>query len=121
MFEGSRKGIVIAVGEHSQKGKIRRIVDNAQEDCKTPLELKLEKIAKLIGYFGIGAGVVTLIALMIRFCISFSDELAYYKKASYIKNIITSILFNFPYLENDETLMKHVNNNLGDPRLGVAK
>ena len=29
-IEGSGKGIVIAVGEHSQKGIIRRTVDNAQ-------------------------------------------------------------------------------------------
>ena len=115
------KGIVIAVGEHSQKGIIRRTVDNAQEDSKTPLELKLERIAELIGYFGIGAGVVTLVALMIRFAISFSDEMDDYEESSDLEGVITSILFNFPYLENDETLMKHVDNDLSDPRLGVAK
>ena len=47
-IEGSGKGIVIAVGEHSQKGIIRRTVDNAQEDDKTPLEYKLEKIDDII-------------------------------------------------------------------------
>ena len=120
-IEGSGKGIVIAVGEHSQKGIIRRTVDNAQEDSKTPLEVKLERIAELIGYFGIGAGIVTLIALMIRFAISFSEELDDYEEASDIEGVITSILFNFPHLENDETLMKHVDNDLTDPRLGVAK
>ena len=120
-IEGSGKGIVIAVGEHSQKGIIRRTVDNAQEDSKTPLELKLERIAGLIGYFGIGAGIVTLIALIIRFGISFADEMDDYEEASDVEGVITSILFNFPYLENDETLMKHVDNDLSDPRLGVAK
>ena len=120
-IEGSGKGIVIAVGEHSQKGIIRRTVDNAQEDSKTPLEAKLERIAELIGYFGIGAGFVTLIALMIRFAISFSEELDDYNETSDTEGVITSILFNFPYLENDETLMKHVDNDLSDPRLGVAK
>ena len=120
-IEGSGKGIVIAVGEHSQKGIIRRTVDNAQEDDKTPLEYKLERIAELIGYFGIGAGIVTLIALMIRFGISFSEEIKDYDEASDTEGIITSILFNFPYLENDETLMNHVDNDLTDPRLGVAK
>ena len=113
-IEGSGKGIVIAVGEHSQKGIIRRTVDNAQEDSKTPLELKLERIAELIGYFGIGAGVVTLVALMIRFAISFSDEMDDYEESSDLEGVITSILFNFPYLENDETLMKHVDNDLSD-------
>ena len=72
--EGSGKGIVIAVGEHSQKGIIRRTVDNAQENSQTPLEAKLERIAQLIGYFGIGAGIVTLVALMIRFAVSFTDD-----------------------------------------------
>ena len=120
-IEGSGKGIVIAVGEHSQKGIIRRTVDNAQEDSKTPLEAKLERIAELIGYFGIGAGIVTLIALMIRFAISFAEELDDYNETSDTEGVITSILFNFPYLENDETLMKHVDNDLSDPRLGVAK
>ena len=120
-IEGSGKGIVIAVGDHSQKGIIRRTVDNAQEDSKTPLELKLERIAGLIGYFGIGAGIVTLIALIIRFGISFADEMDDYEEASDVEGVITSILFNFPYLENDETLMKHVDNDLSDPRLGVAK
>ena len=120
-IEGSGKGIVIAVGEHSQKGIIRRTVDNAQEDSKTPLESKLERIAELIGYFGIGAGIVTLIALIIRFAISFTEELEEYGENSDIEGVITSILFNFPHLENDEKLMKHVDNDLTDPRLGVAK
>ena len=120
-IEGSGKGIVIAVGDHSQKGIIRRTVDNAQEDSKTPLELKLERIAGLIGYFGIGAGIVTLIALIIRFGISFADEMDDYEEASDVEGVVTSILFNFPYLENDETLMKHVDNDLSDPRIGVAK
>ena len=83
--EGSGKGIVIAVGEHSQKGIIRRTVDNAQENSQTPLEAKLERIAELIGYFGIGAGIVTLVALMIRFAVSYTDEIDDYNKTC-VKN-----------------------------------
>ena len=119
--EGSGKGIVIAVGEHSQKGIIRRTVDNAQEDSQTPLEGKLERIAVLIGYFGIGAGIVTLITLMIRFGINYSDEEKDYEEATKTEGIITGILFNFPYKQNDERVMNHVDNDLTDPRLGVAK
>ena len=119
--EGSGKGIVIAVGEHSQKGIIRRTVDNAQEDSQTPLEAKLERIAELIGYFGIGAGVVTLVALMIRFGINYNDENKDYEEATKTEGIITGILFNFPYKQNDETIMNHVDNDLTDPRLSVAK
>ena len=120
-IEGSGKGIVIAVGEHSQKGIIRRTVDNAQENSQTPLESKLERIAELIGYFGIGAGIVTLFALMIRFGIDFSKESKDYNKTSKIESIVTGILFNLPYKKSDEKLMNHADNNLIDPKLEVAK
>ena len=120
-IEGSGKGIVIAVGEHSQKGIIRRTVDNAQENSQTPLEGKLERIAQLIGYFGISAGIVTLVALMIRFAISFSQETKEYNKTSKIESTITGLLFNFPYKSNNQEIMNHVDNNLNDPRMEVAK
>ena len=79
-IEGSGKGIVIAVGEYSQKGIIRRTVDNAREKSKTPLEDKLDTIAKIIGYFGIGAGIVTFITLFIRYMVEFSIEMKEYNK-----------------------------------------
>ena len=119
-IEGSGKGIVIAVGEHSQKGIIRRTVDNAQENSQTPLEAKLEKIAELIGYFGMIAGVVTLIALMIRFGINFSKESKEYNKNSKIESIMTGILFNMPYTKN-ENIINNTDNELTDPRLNVAQ
>ena len=119
-IEGSGKGIVIAVGEHSQKGIIRRTVDNAQENSQTPLEAKLERIAELIGYFGMIAGVVTLIALMIRFAINFSDDSKDYKKDSKLESIMTGILFNMPYTK-DEDIINNTDNELLDPRLAVAQ
>ena len=79
-IEGAGKGIVIAVGEYSQKGIIRRTVDNAREKSKTPLEEKLDKIAKIIGYFGIVAGIVTFITLFIRYMVEFSIEMKEYNK-----------------------------------------
>ena len=120
-IEGSGKGIVIAVGEHSQKGIIRRTVDNAQENSKTPLETKLEKIAELIGYFGMIAGVVTLVALMIRFAVSFSNESKEYNKTSKIESVMTGILFNMPYKSNDQNIINNTDNELSDPKLSVAK
>ena len=119
--EGSGKGIVIAVGEHSQKGIIRRTVDNAAENSQTPLEAKLERIAELIGYFGIGAGIVTLIALMIRFGISFSNETKEYNRTSKIESIMTGIAFNMPYKTKDENIANNIDNELTDPRFNVAK
>ena len=120
-IEGSGKGIVIAVGEHSQKGIIRRTVDNAQENSQTPLEAKLERIAELIGYFGIGAGIVTLIALMIRFGINFSKENKDYSETSKVESIVTGILFNMPYKRVDQKIMNHADNDLHDPKMEVAE
>ena len=120
-IEGSGKGIVIAVGEHSQKGIIRRTVDNAQENSQTPLEMKLERIAELIGYFGIGAGIVTLVALMIRFAISFTNEEKDYKKTSKVETIITAMLFNMPHKRIEDGFANNSDSNLIDPRLNVSK
>ena len=120
-IEGSGKGIVIAVGENSQKGMIRRTVDNAQENSQTPLEAKLEKIAELIGYFGMLAGVVTLIALMIRFIINFVKDSKDYNKNSKVETIMTEILFNLPSKKDDDNFKANTNNKLTDPRLNVAK
>ena len=119
-IEGSGKGIVIAVGEHSQKGIIRRTVDNAQENSQTPLEAKLERIAGLIGYFGMIAGVVTLVALMIRFGIDFSEESKDYKKDSKVESVLTGILFNMPNTK-EENILKNTDNELEDPRMKVAQ
>jgi Ca2+ transporting ATPase len=120
-IEGSGKAIVLAVGDHSQKGIIRRTVDNAQENSKTPLEEKLEDIAGMIGYFGLGAGIVTLVALFIRFGISFSDQMKEYDKDSKIESIMTYYLFNFPtkIIEND--VKGNTDNDLTDPKSMVAK
>ena len=71
VIEGAGTAIAIAIGQHSQKGIIRGTIDNAQEDNKTPLEIKLDKIANLIGYFGLGSAVVTLIALVIQMIINY--------------------------------------------------
>ena len=120
-IEGTGKGIVIAVGEHSQKGIIRRTVDNAQENSQTPLEEKLEKIAELIGYFGMLAGIVTLVALIIRFAISYVHESKEYKKSSKVESIMTGILFNYPYKTYDDNYINNTDNELSDPKLSIAQ
>ena len=49
-IEGNGKAIVLAVGDHSQKGIIKRTVFNAQEKSQTPLELKLDRIARFSSF-----------------------------------------------------------------------
>ena len=71
VVEGNGSAIVVAIGEYSQKGKIKGTIDNAQEENKTPLENKLNIIADLIGYFGLGSAIVTFIALCIQLTVEY--------------------------------------------------
>ena len=114
-IEGKGKAIVLAVGDHSQKGIIKSTISNAQEKSQTPLEEKLDGIAELIGYFGLAAGVVTFVALVIRFGVSLSIELKEYKKDSKIETLMTSFLFNFPHEINNLDVKSHTNNKLINP------
>ena len=114
-IEGNGKAIVLAVGDHSQKGIIKRTVYNAQEKSQTPLEQKLDRIAELIGYFGLIAGIVTLIALFIRFGVRFSVEMKEYDKDSKIEAIMTAYLQNDPHEIIDLEVKSHTNNKLINP------
>ena len=91
VIEGAGAAIAIAIGPHSQKGIIRGTIDNAQEDNKTPLELKLNDIADLIGYFGLGSAIVTFVALIIRMIVNYctKDD---FEWVSMIKNLLTIII-----------------------------
>jgi len=88
VIEGAGTAIAIAIGEHSQKGIIRGTIDNAQEGNQTPLELKLNKIADLIGYFGLGSAVVTLIALVIQMIYRYAAG----KEEFQVSNMLSTLL-----------------------------
>ena len=115
--EGAGLGIVLAVGDHSQKGIIRRTVDNAQENSKTPLEKKLEAIAENIGWFGMASGVITLVALTIRFIIQYLKNDKEYKKEAAKKDMIISYLSNYPF---DYKLKEEANNHLTNPKNDIS-
>ena len=87
VVEGSGSAIVVAIGEYSQKGIIKGTIDNAQEENKTPLENKLNIIADLIGYFGLGSAVVTFIALCIQLTIEYFSN-----KEMKVMEIVNKIL-----------------------------
>ena len=55
------------VGEHSSIGRIQALITTDIET--TPLQQKLEKIARTIGMLGLGASILTIIILLIRFFI----------------------------------------------------
>ena len=96
LVEGTGVAVVLAVGDHSQKGIIKRTVDNAQENNQTPLEQKLNVIAENIGWFGMGAGVVTLVALFIRFGIQYVSDQKAYKQSSQMQSIVSAYAQNSP-------------------------
>ena len=78
-IEGNGKAMVIGVGEKSTKGKIQRMVDNSKDEKTTPLEEKLDVLAKKIGIFAITAGVSTFVCLTMRLIFIFISDYKYYK------------------------------------------
>ena len=121
--EGTGLAIVLAVGDHSQKGIIRRTVDNAQETSQTPLETKLETIAENIGWFGMGAGIVTLIALTIRFIIFYLDHYKDYQIEVAKKDLTTAYLMNFPYenYNDNKTIISEATLTPKHPKDDISK
>ena len=76
---GNGKAMVIAVGERSTKGKIRRMVDNSKDEKITPLQEKLEVLAKRISTFAIFAGATTFLCLTIRLIFVYISDYRVYK------------------------------------------
>ena len=118
--EGTGYAVVLAVGDHSQKGIIKRTIDNAQENNRTPLELKLDDIAGIIGWFGMAAGIVTLVALTLRFGLMFLQHTKSYKKQSAKKDLITQYLQNFPYEINNEEISNQAKLPLTNPENEIS-
>lgn len=70
---GNGKMLIIAVGEKSAIGKIRKNLVEGGDD-KTPLQIKLEKIATDIGIFGLISAIITFIIMVIRAIIQSSQN-----------------------------------------------
>ena len=122
--EGTGYAVVLAVGDHSQKGIIKRTIDNAQENNRTPLELKLDDIAEAIGWFGMAAGIITLVALTIRFVIHFINNSKEYEKESAKKDLLTQYLQNYlyeKYTENGKQITEAAKTNLTNPKSEISE
>ena len=119
--EGTGLAIVLAVGDHSQKGIIRRTVDNAQETSQTPLEAKLEVIAENIGWFGMGAGIVTLIALTIRFIFFYLNHNKDYQDDIAKKDLISAYLMNFPFVSSNVSILGDAQSSPKHPKDEISK
>jgi len=119
--EGTGMAIVIAVGDHSQKGIIKRTVDNAQENSQTPLETKLEAIAEKIGYFGMFAGIITLFALIIRFFVDYKNNSEEYNDESLLQALMSSYIINFPNTKSNKKIWSIVNGKLTNPKKKISR
>ena len=121
-IQGNGRGIVLCVGVHSQKYLIRTIIDTNENNIESPLSDSLENVSRIIAFFGFIAGAIILISLFIQFGIEFHRNMKDYKKYFNIKNIIHSLLFNFPYKENDPTILSiALKDNLTNPNSMIAK
>jgi magnesium-transporting ATPase (P-type) len=60
--------VILVVGDETCEGRIGSLLRNNEED-PTPLQKKLEAIARDIGKFGLYSGALIFIVLMIRFAI----------------------------------------------------
>lgn len=56
------KALVVATGMNSVYGRVKALVE--KERSNTPLQDKLEELADFIGWLGVGAAVLTFLALI---------------------------------------------------------
>lgn len=78
VVNGTGRMMILNVGKYSAIGKIKEIVESGEEEM-TPLQMKLEKIARDISYFGLSSAVVLFVVLIIRWIIeqSMNNKTAY--------------------------------------------
>ncbi|KAH0571647.1 Calcium-transporting ATPase [Spironucleus salmonicida] len=69
---GSGRMVITGVGENSIYGDI--LLTLQEEDTQTPLQEKLDILAKLIGYIGMGSAGLTFLTLAIKFFTSHDSE-----------------------------------------------
>ena len=84
------------------------------------MELKLDDIAGIIGWFGMAAGVVTLVALSLRFGLLFLQQTKSYKNQSAKKDLITQYLLNFPYEKSNNDIYKQARLTLTNPENEIS-
>lgn len=100
ILTGEGKALVLMVGENSVLGQIRKFL--IQETEVTPLQQKLETIARDIGKFGLVSAVFILIILIVRFLIdrgitkTWDDGEKYTVLINYIIIAITVIVVAIP-------------------------
>ena len=114
--------LAIAVGPRSQKGIIQVMVNQSKEseDSKTPLEEKLDTLAEQIGYFGMIAAGVTLVALFIRLGVSYPIQDEKFHVSNQTATLIQSYLNNDPSAVINSNTLNNLKNQATDPKTTVG-
>ena len=73
VLTGNGSMVVINVGKNSAIGKIKEILESGENEL-TPLQRKLEKIARDVGFFGLISAIAIFSILVIRFIIQNSHN-----------------------------------------------
>ncbi len=73
VLTGTGSMVVINVGKNSAIGKIQEIITSGEDDL-TPLQLKLEGIARDIGYFGVASSIIIFVVMVLRALITGGKE-----------------------------------------------
>jgi len=71
VISGNGKMVIMAVGSNSTIGRVNALIES-NDDELTPLQMKLEKIARDIGSFGFILAIILVIALITKWIISMS-------------------------------------------------
>jgi Ca2+-transporting ATPase len=71
--EGAGFMLITAVGPRSSGGKIQELLNEAQSQ-ETVLQEKLKVVAVLIGKVGVAAGILTFIALTVRWALDWAED-----------------------------------------------
>jgi Ca2+ transporting ATPase len=116
--DGQAQFMVLSVGKYTITGEIRENVIESQdaEDSKTPLEEKLENLATFIGYFGLGAAIITLIALFIQFGVTHSAKSSKFEQSSQKQALLKQFAINF----DNQTLVLSANSTMINPSTQVS-
>ncbi len=68
LMKGTAKAVIVAIGQQTQMGRIAKLTSEVEEH-KTPLQLRLDKLGKKIGWIGISVCMLVFVVGLVVFLI----------------------------------------------------
>jgi magnesium-transporting ATPase (P-type) len=91
VLTGTGAMVVINVGKNSAIGKIQEIITSGEENL-TPLQLKLEGIARDIGKFGLASSIIIFVVMILRALITGGQEDWSKGSSVYLKQVLEAFI-----------------------------